>query len=216
MTEAVEFEVRATAVPEGSRQPHVPLYKDGTAVRRHSARCPGSRDKQMAHIMAATPCKCPIMATTVDDNFSGKKHKAYRSDVKGAALEVFGDRPLLDVLLVAYFTFYLKRPKGHYGSGRNAGVLKDSAPAAPGVRPDVLKLARAAEDALTNVVYRDDALIIDEVISKRYAEYGEPERVIVRIEVLGVQTVGDMVAAGIVSLPEHLAPEFEQLSLVAA
>lgn len=46
----------------------------------------------------------------------------------------------------------------------------------------MLKLARAAEDALTGILWRDDAQICDEVIRKRY---GEPARVEIEVRTLG-------------------------------
>jgi Holliday junction resolvase RusA-like endonuclease len=46
------------------------------------------------------------------------------------------------------------------------------------VKPDVLKLARAVEDALTGILYRDDAQIVTEVLRKRY---GDPPRVEIRL-----------------------------------
>lgn len=67
-------------------------------------------------------------------------------------------------------TFYLRRPVGHYGSGRNRHQLKPSAPAYPAGRPDALKLARAVEDAMTGIVWRDDAQIVTEILRKRYAD----------------------------------------------
>ena len=73
---------------------------------------------------------------------------------------------LLDGAVVAEFVFWLVRPKGHYGK---RGLLP-SAPEFPTVKPDVLKLARAVEDALTGVAWRDDALIVDEHLAKRYGE----------------------------------------------
>jgi Holliday junction resolvase RusA-like endonuclease len=45
-------------------------------------------------------------------------------------------------------------------------------------RPDVLKLARAAEDALTGIVWRDDSQIVHETLAK---VYGEPERLEVAV-----------------------------------
>ena len=47
-------------------------------------------------------------------------------------------------------------------------------PPFPTARPDLLKLARAVEDAIQSVVYRNDSQIVDEVLHKRY---GEPARV---------------------------------------
>lgn len=85
---------------------------------------------------------------------------------------------LFDGPVVAEFTFYQPRPKGHFGTGRNAGRLKTSAPEFPTVKPDALKLARAVEDALSGVLYRDDAQIVREVLEK---EYGVPARCEVRL-----------------------------------
>jgi Holliday junction resolvase RusA-like endonuclease len=70
--------------------------------------------------------------------------------------------------LVVEITFLLARPKGHYGTGRHQQNIRRSAPTYPAVRPDVSKLARPTIDALTGVVWRDDAQIVDEVHRKRY------------------------------------------------
>lgn len=67
-------------------------------------------------------------------------------------------------------TFYLARPKSHYGTGRNAGVLRKSAPEFPGVKPDIDKLVRSTFDAITTVgAWHDDAQVVDTFLSKRYA-----------------------------------------------
>ncbi|MGW7710915.1 RusA family crossover junction endodeoxyribonuclease [Streptomyces sp. NPDC054771] len=58
--------------------------------------------------------------------------------------------------------FSFDRPKGHFGTGRNAGLVRPSAALRPDVPPDLSKLARSTEDALTTSgVYRDDALIVE-------------------------------------------------------
>ena len=75
--------------------------------------------------------------------------------------------------------FYRARPRGHYGTGRNEGVLKPSAPAFPTTKPDVTKLTRAVEDALTGIVWRDDAQVV-ELTARKF--YGTPERVEVMVE----------------------------------
>jgi hypothetical protein len=74
--------------------------------------------------------------------------------------------------------FTVLRPKGHFGTGRNAGRLKESAPPYPIVKPDATKLLRGVEDALTGVVWRDDAQVVEQRVSKRY---GEPESAAVTI-----------------------------------
>jgi Holliday junction resolvase RusA-like endonuclease len=91
---------------------------------------------------------------------------------KGYALPI---GTLLEGPLMVTLVFYVPRPKGHYG----ARGLKPSAPPYPTVKPDVLKLARAVEDALTGIVYRDDSQIVCEVLEKHY---GEPARVDVTVD----------------------------------
>ncbi len=102
---------------------------------------------------------------------SNKNVYSWRAAVAQAAMEAFGDAPLLTEALAVRFQFIFTRPKGHFGSGKNAGVLKKSAAPYPAGRPDVLKCSRAAEDALTGVIWRDDAQIVTEVITKRYGEH---------------------------------------------
>lgn len=80
-------------------------------------------------------------------------------------------------------TFVLPRPKGHHGTGRNAGLVKPGAPAWPSVKPDATKLLRAVEDAMTGIVYYDDAQVVQQSAHKRY---GHPARVEISVTVLPV------------------------------
>jgi Holliday junction resolvase RusA-like endonuclease len=73
--------------------------------------------------------------------------------------------------------FHLRRPKGHFGTGRNADRVKASSPAWPCVKPDCTKLLRGVEDAMTGIVWRDDAQVVEQMVSK---VYGAPERAQVR------------------------------------
>lgn len=101
--------------------------------------------------------------------------KAYgwKQDVAAVAMQEMIGRPLLLGPVQLSLTFFVARPKGHYGSGRNAAVLKPGAPVFPIVKPDSLKLARGTEDACTGTVWRDDSQVVDLVVRKRY---GLPER----------------------------------------
>lgn len=89
---------------------------------------------------------------------------------------------LLEGALFLEAVFYRPRPANHYGTGKNAGVLKASAPPYPATRPDTTKLLRGIEDALRGVFYRDDAQIVRQVVGK---DWGEPARVVIRLEELG-------------------------------
>lgn len=102
------------------------------------------------------------------------KSRGWKNQVTAAAREAY-QGPLLDGPLSVTMTFFRPRPAGHMGAN---GKLKKSAPSEPTTRPDVLKLARAVEDALTGVIWRDDAQITQETIWKRY---GEPAMVVVEV-----------------------------------
>jgi Holliday junction resolvase RusA-like endonuclease len=75
--------------------------------------------------------------------------------------EVFGPRLPLEGALEAEMTFFFRRPKSHYRTGRNAHQLREDAPQAHIKPPDVSKLCRATEDALTDVcLWLDDAQVV--------------------------------------------------------
>lgn len=114
-----------------------------------------------------------------DDSARSRPWKAQVADA--AAQAMTGREPFSVEPLLLELTFWMPRPKGHLGA---KGNVRPSAPSAPTVKPDLLKLARAVEDALTGVVYRDDAQITCEVLQKAYTTAGA------RTEVRVVPVVG--------------------------
>ncbi|MFJ8345106.1 RusA family crossover junction endodeoxyribonuclease [Streptomyces sp. NPDC094153] len=110
---------------------------------------------------------------------SSKKVKPWRQDVKQAALDTVQQMPgwtPLDGPLVASMVFTFARPKGHYRTGRNAHLLRDSAPARPHGMPDLSKILRSTEDALKGVVWADDARVVGYArLGKFYAETDVPD-----------------------------------------
>ena len=89
---------------------------------------------------------------------------------------------LLDGPLVMVLLFERPRPKSHFGTGRNANRLKQTAPKYPTPKPDSIKLARAVEDALSKVLYVDDSQIVEHHIRKRYGQF---YRLSVTVETIG-------------------------------
>jgi crossover junction endodeoxyribonuclease RusA len=88
--------------------------------------------------------------------------------------------------------FYLLRPRSHFGKRG----LCPGAPAFPTTRPDVLKLARAVEDACSGIVWTDDAQIVTEDLCKLYADGGASIGVRVRVEQLDARQAGAARALG--------------------
>ena len=182
----IEIIVYGKPEPAGSKSSYVPLDRNTKQPFRKNGR---------------------IVVNTTDAN---PKSQGWKATVKASAgIQYLG--PVLRGPLAVEFIFYRTRNKGDFGTGRNEGIVKDSAPAYPTKKPDALKLARAVEDALTGVLWLDDAQIVDEHIGKRF---GEEARVEVRVYPLAEQTVLDLVSAGQME-PQKPAERFEQMSLVA-
>lgn len=101
---------------------------------------------------------------------AGQANKDWRANVVQAganAMRIRGEYPW-ECPIVLELLFHLPRPKGHYRA--NLVELRPSAPRYPTTRPDVGKLARSTQDALSNVVFRDDAQIIKETHEKAYSQ----------------------------------------------
>lgn len=112
-----------------------------------------------------------------------KGSKDWRTAVRFAAAEVFGE-PLFGPLMVE-FLFWLPRPRGHYGSGKNADVVRESAPRYPAFRPDVTKLVRSTEDALKAVAWMDDSQVVIQRASKEYGKKPGALITVTRLQVSG-------------------------------
>lgn len=79
-------------------------------------------------------------------------------------------RPTIQGAVAVHLTFRFPRPADHYGTGRNAGQLKPSAPEHMITRPDIDKLTRACLDSLTGgEVYVDDNRVVELQVFKEYA-----------------------------------------------
>ncbi len=94
----------------------------------------------------------------------------WRGAIAQAAGAVMSSAEMFAGAVRLRIVFTLPRPKGHFGKGRNSMQLRPSAPQYPAKKPDLLKLARAVEDALSGVVYRDDSQVCKLEVEKRYGQ----------------------------------------------
>ena len=79
--------------------------------------------------------------------------------------------------------FVFPRPASHYGSGKNAGTVRQSAPHRPAVRPDLDKLVRSTLDGLVmGNALRDDAHVVSLTASKIYADDGAEPGALITLE----------------------------------
>ena len=66
--------------------------------------------------------------------------------------------------------FYMPRPKGHYGTGKNSGKLKENAPNWHTKKPDVDNCIKFVLDCLNGLAWKDDCQIIMVSGQKEYCE----------------------------------------------
>lgn len=112
----------------------------------------------------AIPDKATGKIHIVDD---AKGNAAWKRTVAKAGRKAYSG-PLLVGPVEVEMSFIRTRPKCHYRTGKNSHLLKSDAPDFPTVKPDVLKLARSTEDALTGVIWHDDAATVRLSLSKDY------------------------------------------------
>lgn len=97
---------------------------------------------------------------------SNPAQEKWQRDVRTAVGSSYHGELLRDVPLLLVCEFEFLRPSSHFG---RKGLLT-SAPRRKLTKPDVLKLGRAVEDALTGVVYADDSMNVAVLSSKRFGE----------------------------------------------
>lgn len=184
------------AEPAGSKTSFIPKSND-LVFKLVAANSPGAVKDALGG----------LRANVVDAN---PKAAGWKEAVAWFAASQYHGKPLTGPLDVEVI-FVLPRLKSHYGTGRNADLLKDTAPLYPAVRPDTTKLWRGVEDALTGIVWVDDGQVVNQSVQKRY---GDHPRVEIRVRPTAVTCVRDLVILGEErpERPSTLVP-FEQLSL---
>lgn len=109
----------------------------------------------------------------------------WRKQVKAIAEKYAEENKIsIDYPCVIDMCFYFRRPKSHYGTGRNSEVLKDSSPKFPIQKKlgDFDNLSKAVCDALVDAsLMQDDSLIVDGVARKRYTGLDGFQGVVIKI-----------------------------------
>lgn len=96
------------------------------------------------------------MVMTIDDN---KDSTAFMRRFARQTEKVWQGRKLLDCPIAIAAEFVFLRPKSHFGTGKNANIVKASAPDQHAQSPDLAKLIRAVEDSMTGKIWLDDKLV---------------------------------------------------------
>lgn len=173
MNETISFTVFGHAETAGSKRAFIVQQ----TICRECRYKVTDAEKLLANCPKCNARRPTPRAAVTDDNPQARSWK--ETIARSALLARMGEANLLTGALAVTMRFYRPRPQSHHGKSGLNGTGKASI--APTTRPDVLKLARCAEDALTGVVWSDDALIVEEHLFKFW---DEPERLEIEIEQL--------------------------------
>lgn len=98
-------------------------------------------------------------------HYTPEKTRSYESMIRGAAMDALGSRLAFDRPVEFTLRAIFPVPMSWSEKKRQQailGVIK------PGKKPDLDNIAKAWNDALNGVVYRDDSLIVRMTLDKRY------------------------------------------------
>lgn len=73
-----------------------------------------------------------------------------------------------ETMLEVTTEFELRRPKSHFGTGKNKHIVKPSAASVP--HQDVDNLLKGVMDGMSGTVYADDKQVVRVVAEKRYGD----------------------------------------------
>lgn len=114
---------------------------------------------------------------------ASKKVGPWRNAVR-TEVQFVMDEPMVGSVAVA-ISFRLPRPKGHYGTGKNLGRLRDSAPIFPTTVPDIDKLIRSTLDGMTEGgAFRDDSQVVSVYAIKTYCSQDQAPGATITITLL--------------------------------
>ena len=130
-------------------------------------------------------------------NYTPKDHPAvhYQRHIRLEARTGWPAPPSDSLIYHVDIQIVHKRPKAHYGTGRNEGKLKPNAPLWHSMKTgDNDNIEKAVWDALTGIIWADDSQVVSNSTQRRYARPGEPEMTVIRIGLVGDMTIEDRTA----------------------
>jgi Holliday junction resolvase RusA-like endonuclease len=97
------------------------------------------------------------------------KNKPWRQETASCALDAMMGKAVMTGAVELVADFYFDKPKS-----KKKAQFKLT-------KPDVSKLTRSVEDAMTGIVYQDDSQIVSEIVRKHY---GSPARAEIQVRQL--------------------------------
>lgn len=98
-------------------------------------------------------------------HYTPEKTRSYEGMIRTAAMEAMGNRQPFDVPVEFTLRAVFSVPTSWSTKKRVAALVGQ---VKPGKKPDLDNIAKAWNDALNGVAYRDDSLIVRMTLDKRY------------------------------------------------
>jgi Holliday junction resolvase RusA-like endonuclease len=149
-----EIRIPGEPAPGGSKTA-IPAMRDGKPVYKNG--------RQIIHMVDA-----------------GKHNKRWKKAVAACGRQVWVGRDPLDEPLAVEFIFRYERPDYHFNAH---GGLTKKAKERPTGPPDTTKLIRSTEDALTEIIWKDDSRIVEQIGRKIWADTNDPRDVYTTVKV---------------------------------
>lgn len=125
------------------------------------------------------PCPVCKRSRTVLVEHADAKLRKWRKAVTEVAADVWAGRPPIDAPVILGARFWFPRPPSHL---KKRGGLRKGAPVTKQDPPDLSKLVRALEDAITDAkVWRDDSRVAE---YRRILKGYTPSAIAVGVEVV--------------------------------
>lgn len=116
---------------------------------------------------------------------SNQNSQPWMQAVRHAAMEAYRGEPILGPVCACFY-FYFARPKYHHVANDYSRPLTKKAPKMYHTQtPDLSKLIRCAEDAITGICWKDDAQVATYSPSGKFWTDGPPKMDVVIIELEG-------------------------------
>ena len=141
-------------------------------------------DKTQEPKMIVVRGKPAPQGSKVSTRFGGMREASqfvmpWRNQIVSACIEQqINNGEIIEQPVEIFIDFLFHRPQGHFGTGRNEGNLKPSAPTYPITRStgDIDKLCRSTLDGLSvpsgGILLRDDSLVVNLRAKKSFATKG--------------------------------------------
>jgi Holliday junction resolvase RusA-like endonuclease len=98
-------------------------------------------------------------------HYTPEKTRTYEGMIRSAAMDEIGNKPPLECPVEFVMRAIFPVPTSWSGKKRDRALVGEIK---PGKKPDLDNIAKAWNDALNGVVYRDDSLICRMTLDKRY------------------------------------------------